>query len=183
MMAYPIYKKALERYGNNIPTYMDYEKDVLDLGLYSGTEFWGAFVNDTMASYVICFIIDGAVSFGSSKSDRLLDRNNPNAALFYTVSQHYMVQGFTFTTNGWRTLWHPTAINDYLERMGFRRVYCRLNLELSGIAKIIDWSKPLCWGKWIGLNHLFSKRWDLLNGFDKLTKIAKTFEVNQSNLV
>jgi hypothetical protein len=174
-LAYPIYRAALESYGERPPTESEYVENMERLAAYPGTEFWGAFYKGSMAAFAICQIVDGAVNLGSTKSDPELKRYNPNAALFYTISQHYLKNGLKYVSNGWRTLLHPTNINELLERLGFRKMFCRLNVQLSSFARIIDESNLVRWGSYVGLKKLVGKKWAQLEGFDKLVRIAETF--------
>jgi hypothetical protein len=71
---------------------------------------------------------------------------------------------------------HPTSINDFLERMGFRKVYGKLHLLLSPKARLISWSGILFWGKVLFLHKIFSRPWEKLEGFGKLIAIHKSFK-------
>jgi hypothetical protein len=174
-MAYPIFCKALNEYGLHTPTESDYAETIRQMALYPGTEFWGAFVGDTLAAFATCQIIDGAVTLGSTKSDPEMNKHNVNGALFYAITRHYLQRGMSYVSNGCRTLYHPTTIDDFLERMGFRKVFCRLNVELSGIASVIHATRLVRWTKWLGAPFLFSKQWPQLVGFDKLMRISESF--------
>jgi hypothetical protein len=145
------------------------------LAAYPGTEFWAAFHDGRMAAFATCQIVDGAVTLGTTKSDPELDRYNPNAALFYCIAHHYLQNGLRYVSNGSRTLWHPTSINEFLTRLGFRKVFCKVHVELSPFARIIDKSRLVKSGRFLGLSKLSRNRWALLEGFDRLVKIAKTF--------
>lgn len=179
-LAYAIQRAALVRYGGQPPTETEWVAHVDQLAAYAGTEFWGAFYDGRLAAFSICLVIDGAVDLGSAKSDPGLHKYEPNAALFYTVCKHYLGGGLGYVTNGARTLSHPTAINDYLEKLGFRRVPCRVEVELSPVAKAIDASGLVRWGRSAGLARLFGARWSQLESFGRLMTIAKTFDAEPS---
>lgn len=173
--AYPIHRAAAESYGQDPPSESEYAETIERLSAYAGTEFWGAFVDERMAAFAMCQTVDDAVILGSTKSDRELDKHNPNAALFYALSQDYLQRGLKYVSNGSRTLLHPTAINEFLERLGFRKVPCRVNVELSRTARIIDRSRVAKWGGRVGIPRLAGGRWDKVAGFDELMRIADTF--------
>ncbi len=175
-LAYPIYQTALRGYGTRPPEATRFAEDVDRWASYPGTEFWGAFHEGKMGAYVVCRVIDGAVAMISSKSDPELHKHKPNAALFYTLSRYYLRDGLQYITGGSRALLHPTAIQDFLEKLGFRKAFCRVNVELSPMARIADRSRIVQWGTYLGLRNLFGPRWRQLEGLDKLMRIASSFE-------
>jgi hypothetical protein len=175
-LAYPIQRAALVRYGGRPPTEAEWAEHVDHLAGYPGTEFWGAFHDGHLAAFAVCLIIDGAVDLGSAKSDPDFHKYEPNAALFHTVCKHYLGNGLGYVTNGSRTLSHPTAINDFLEKLGFRKVHCRVDVELSPVAKIIDAAGLVKWGRYAGFPKLIGARWSQLESFARLMTIARTFD-------
>ena len=175
-MAYPIYRSAVESYGESPPTEVEHVEQVKQMATYPGTEFWASFYKGRMAAFAICQVVDNAVTLGSTKSVAELNRYNPNAALYYSIAQYYLNDGRRYITNGWRTLWHPTSINDFLERIGFRKIFCKVNVQLSNIAEIIVKSHFSKWGAFFGLQRLSKKKWAQLEGFQKLVEIAETFK-------
>jgi hypothetical protein len=174
-LAYPIHRAALESYGVHPPTARAYARTIESMAEYRGTEFWAAFRGNRMAAYATCQVIDDAVTLGSTKSDPELDRHNPNAALFYSIARHYLHYGLRYISNGSRTLWHPTHINEFLTTLGFRRVYCRVHVQLSPAARLIDESRVAAWGRFLGLARLAGRKWAQLQGFDHLMHIARSF--------
>jgi hypothetical protein len=173
--AYPVYRGAVESYGGSVPTRAEYARRVERLAAYPGTEFWAAFRGQRMAAFATCQVVDNAVILGSTKSDPEFHRHNPNAALFYTIARHYLRQGRRYVSNGSRTLWHPSNINDFLLTLGFRKIHCRLHVQLSTVARLIDGSRVVAWGRFLGLARFAGGRWAQLEGFDRLVRIAKTF--------
>jgi hypothetical protein len=176
-MAYSLYTKALESYGlknSKIPSKDEYKQTIIKQSKYSGFELWGAFVKEQLAAFSTCIIIDGAVNLGSTKSDPELHKYYPNNALFYNITRHYLQKkNILYVTNGYRTLLHPTSINDFLIRMGYRRIYCRLNIELSYFAKLLINSGVVLLGKHI--KKIFPDLGAKVNGLLKLIEISKTF--------
>jgi hypothetical protein len=140
------------------------------------TEIWGAFADDRLAAYAVCLLADNAVSVCTVRSNPLLHNYCPNNALFYEITRHYLRErGKLYITNGSRTLLHPTTINDFLLRMGYRRIYCRLNTELSATARTILHSQVGRWGKYVGAAALLGPRWANIEAFFKLMEISRTF--------
>jgi hypothetical protein len=176
-LAYPIFSAALASYGRRAPAEHEYAEGIRQTAVYPGTEFWGAFHGDDMAAFATCRTLDGAVELISAKSDPRLHKFEPNSALFYTMCKDYLADGaLAYVSNGSRTLWHPTTINTFLEKLGFRKVYCRVNVELSAPARAIDLMGPARWGGRLGFDKLFGDRWAQLEGFGRLMTIAGTFK-------
>jgi hypothetical protein len=174
--SYPIYSMAMTEYGEKPPTQTQYARQVESMAKYHGVEFWGAFYQTRMAAFAICTVQDQAVLLGSTKSAPDLDKHNPNAALFHSISKHYLESGMKYVTNGSRTMWHPTHINEFLETLGFRKVYCRLNVEMSTLARFISLLRVNKWGPLLGTRILMRRKWMQLDGFYRLLRIASTFQ-------
>ncbi len=155
-----------------------YREYIFNKGEYEGYELWGAFVGDIMASYASAVVMDGAVLLESAKSDPGLQQHCPNNALFYRMTEHYLRErGKLYITNGPRTLLHPTKINDMLIRMGYRKIYCRLNLELSLAAKLILLTGVRKWHKYLAVfRNRFPGPLAKLQSFLALVEISLTFK-------
>jgi hypothetical protein len=175
-LAYPIYRDSVAGYGPRPPTESEYVEQMERWATYPGTEFWAAFHKDKMVAFVFCLVVDNAVGFASSKSAQEFHKYKPNSALFYSISRHYLSHGRKYLTNGWRELWHPTGINEFLEKLGFRKVFCRVHVELSPAAKIVRRPHLVRWGASVGLDRLFGMKWGQLEGFQRLVTIAETFK-------
>ena len=175
-LAYPLFRLAQEKYHMVPLTESEYRSQIEQVSQYPGTVFWGAFVQDRLAAFSTCLIMDNAVALGSTKSDPELHGCCPNNALFYTIAKHYLSQtGISYVTNGSRTLLHPTTINDFLERMGYRRIHARLNVVVSPKARLLQRTGIAAWGKALGLPRFFPEKWERLQGFRQLMQIAETF--------
>ncbi len=178
-ISYNIYVKALVSYGakrSHIPERDEYRSAILNPQKYEGIEHWGVFIGKRLVGTATCILLGDAVKLGTTKSDPQYHKYCPNNALFYTITQHYLRErGFGYITNGSRTLWHPTTINEFLMRQGYRRVYCRLNVELSRIAGLLFSSQLAAWGEYVGLEKILRKQWHKIEGLSKLIKISRTF--------
>lgn len=175
-LSYDIYINALNSYGyssSQIPSKKEYRDHILRLAQYSGTEIWGAFVKNELAAYAVCKIIDNAVNLGSTKSNSDLHRYCPNNALFYSITRHYLRErGVRYVTNGARTLLHTTSINDFLIRMGYRRIFCRIHVELAKFLRFLLFTRVDIWGKALhGLKILPTPQWKKAQSFLKLLEI------------
>ncbi len=139
-----------------------------------GQGILGSIHGDKLAAFASCQIIDRAVLLSSTHSDPELHRHKANSALFYSVTRHYLQHGMLYVSNGSRTLWHATSINDFLRRLGFRRVYCRVNIEASPLLKTVDLVRLARWGRYLGLPKLLGNRWLQLEGCHRLFRISET---------
>lgn len=170
---------------NILPTriisYEDYFKVIAFQNEYSGFELWGAFFNDKLVGFATCVIMDNAVLIGSSKSNSNFHHLYPNNAMYYTITKHYLAErGFQFISNGPRTLLHTTTINDFLIRMGFKRVYARLNIELSEKVELINkFRVATLIQKMKFLEHIFPQQYNKIKAFNKLIEISKSFQANE----
>jgi hypothetical protein len=177
--AYPIYVESLVSYGylkSEIPEPSKFNKEIILKSQYAGTRYWAAYAEGTMIAYSTCFEVDGGVSLGSTKSLKAFQKLNANSALFYEICKYYLGEGQAlYVSNGRTNLLHPTKINDFLELIGFRKIYGKLNLELSTIAKIVHVTRIGTWGKYILLPKIKPKLWGKIEGFSKLMEIEKSF--------
>lgn len=178
-LAHDIYVMSMKAYGVSkslIRSRAGYREEIAAMRAAGEIEFWGAFVGDQLAAFSICLIADDAVSFGSSKSDPQFHSHCPNNALFYTITRHYLRErGLRYITNGSRTLSHPTSINQMLIRMGFRQIYCRLNVVMTPPAKMIHYSGIGRWGKCVKALKVPGFPWDKIQAFHTLVEISRTF--------
>ena len=179
-LAFRIYSEAVASYGGKPPAEAEYAGAIGRMAAYSGTEFWGAFRGDGLAAFAVVssrpsFGLNRAVTLGSTKSDPSLNRYNPNAALFYSLTKYYLSQGMSYVTNGSRTLWHPTSINDFLVTLGFRRVYCRVNVELAPLVRLTERTRLLSLAKNLPLESILGSRWRRLQGLERLIAISRSF--------
>ncbi|MCE5253307.1 MAG: GNAT family N-acetyltransferase [Actinomycetia bacterium] len=172
---FPIYCAACEQYGVSAPTLEEFREGAKRSAAYRGSEFWGAYYDEIMVAYATCVVQDDAVSLGSTKSLPDYDKYQSNAALFYSICEHYSQRGLRYITNGSRTLWHPTQINDYLQRLGFRKVYCRLNLEMSPPLAAVHKTQLLHLAGALHLEKVIGRPWHKLMGLAKLVDIAESF--------
>lgn len=181
--SYEIFFNAQKSYGadeKEIITKNDYKRMIGEQSKYDGLEFWGAFIGDRLVAFSTCLVADEAVSLTTSKSNPIYHKAYPNNALFYSLTKHYLVdRGYKYVTNGPRTLLHPTTINDLLIRMGFKRVYARLNIELSDNVQLINkFSVGTLIQKMKFLKYIFPKQYNKMSAFNNLIEISRSFEPN-----
>lgn len=179
-MAYDVYKKSLLSFGydnSKIDSKIQFEKNTLRKCNYEGYELWGAFVQKKLVAYATPTIIDNAAILGNTYSDSDFNNQNPNSALFYEITKHFLCERkLSFVSNGHRSLIPHTSINEFLERMGYRKIYGRLNVEFSPFAKNLSYFASGNSGKLISLVlRSFNSSYLKFRAFGNLVNISKTF--------
>jgi hypothetical protein len=137
---FAVYAAAFRRYGTLPP--MDqsgFTVEFREHALYRGRETWGAFVGGTLVAWASCIVIGDAVDLASWKSDPEYYKARPNNALLYALTHHYLGErGVRYVMSGSRSLLHQTRVQDFEEKMGYRRVYCPLRIELSPATAAVN---------------------------------------------
>lgn len=113
-----------------------------------GYECWGTFVDNRLVAWCRCYIVDGAATISQWKSDLEYRNKCPNNAMLYELTREYLRnRGLRYVTNGSRTVGHSTRVHEFCQRMGYRKAYAKLGLQVSllhgGVLKFFG--KPLVW--------------------------------------
>jgi len=172
---YEVYAAAYRQYGSDLPTVSadDFARAAMRNAEYPGRENWGAFVDGALVAYLSCIVVDDIVMRSSSKSIPSMQWAHPNEALSYLTARHYLRErDMAYVVSGWRVLYHPTQIQDFLISLGFRRVYCPVRIALHPALNVVLRSGVHRWGAaGIGLiSKLLLRR---LKAVDRLVHIAK----------
>ena len=136
---FPVYAAAVADYHTKVScaSAEQFYQEVIQAARYPGRETWGAFIGDKFVAYISCLVIDGAAGLSWGKSDPAFHTNYPNNALIYTLTRHYLLERkYRYATGGARVVKHPTRVQDFLTKMGYRRVYCPLRLELHAVISM-----------------------------------------------
>ncbi len=173
--AYPVLATALLSKGERPPGLASFLSEVRTQSAYPGTEYWAAFVGDVLVAYSVCQRLDGAVALHKAKSLPEYHHLNPNPALFFSLASHYAAGGARYVTNGSRALLHPTAIHEFLERHGFRRIHARLQVERSFTARWVARTHLPRLAGLLGLRRLAPRAWARVEGFEQLGQIEASF--------
>jgi hypothetical protein len=153
---YEMHSAACARYGDGvIESPSHFEQHVRRFAGYSGHELWGAFVGEQLAAYAVCVVLQDAVNMSALKAHPAHLKACPNNALVYHITSHYLRErNVGYVTDGSRVLHHETSFQDFLSRMGYRRVYCPLKTVFSPAAKLVLASGVDRWGRRLGLHKL-----------------------------
>jgi hypothetical protein len=178
--AYQVHCEAISSYGvvkSSIPT-IDQFRDVFRrMSKYSGFEIWGAYVKNRLVAFATCLVVDNAVTLTNTRSDPEYHKHRPNNALIYEITRHYLKnRNVSYVSNGPRNLLHQTSINSFLIKMGYRKIYGRLNLVLSKKANFLILTGIGVWGKYLTfLKRYLPNQLSSLNGFLKIIEISRSF--------
>lgn len=139
---YEVYKKAVSSYLRK-----SYELEIKEIFIekmknWKNFKVYGAFSkeNKELSSYVLLIINDSYISFSVLKSIPEYEKMGVNAAIVSYILEKYnqkLNKNF-YICDGERNILHETYFQNYLEKyFGFRKVYCKLNLEYRSIFSII----------------------------------------------
>ncbi len=143
---YYIYKKASSENGatgGNIESEVSFCLGLEIKAKSEMHEFWVMQVEERIVAYCECLLINGAVRLISGKLDQDYRKLNPNNALFFGLTQHYLTERKkSYVTNGQKTIHHPSNVNTLFENLGYRKVYCRPRIaysaKLSPLASVLS---------------------------------------------
>jgi hypothetical protein len=171
---YPVYKAAFRHYGTRPPlSETGFVDEFTTQALYPGRETWGAFVGDTLAAWVSCLVIEDVVLTSSSKSDPTFFGAHPNNAVLYVLTRHYLRErGLKYVSAGARVMRHKTNVQDFKERMGYRRVHCRLRVELSRKGSFVNALRVPSWVRSVLPGARLNTAIDNLEALSALVRIA-----------
>ncbi len=129
---YECYRAAFSRYSHATPASEDdFRANILkQVGYESVFENWGVFVEDRLAGYAQCIVEDEkGVATNVIKYDPDYMRDYTSYAMMDTLLNHYVAGKGLPMSNGTRAVSHDSNVQDFLLKFGFRRQYCRLNVQ------------------------------------------------------
>ena len=139
---YEVYKKAVSSYLRK-----SYKLEIKEIFIekmknWKNFKVYGAFSKESkeLSSYVLLIVNDSYTSFSVLKSIPKYEKMGVNAAVVSYILEEYnqkLNKNF-YICDGERNILHETYFQNYLEKyFGFRKVYCKLNLEYRSIFLII----------------------------------------------
>jgi hypothetical protein len=171
---YDVYAAAFRHYGSRPAlTSVEFTTEFLRHAEYPGRETWGAFISGKLVAWESCVVVDDAVMSASAKSDPIYFKSRPNNALVYSLTRHYLQERqLSYITAGSRVLVHDTNVQDFKLRMGYRKVYCPLRIELSRLASFMASLSLNAWGRRIGLGKILRGPLNQLDALAAVVRIA-----------
>lgn len=139
---YEVYKQSVFSYIKK--SYNIENKDVFikKIENWTGYKIYGAFSkeNNILSSYALLTIHDSYVNFNVLKSIPKDEKYGVNAAIVSYILENFnnkLSKNF-YICDGERNVLHETFFQEYLEKyFGFRKAYCKLNLEYRISVKLV----------------------------------------------
>lgn len=129
---FEVHAKAATRYEHyESPSPDEFSRWMRSLAQRPDVEVFGVFAGEKLVAYGVAATVGESVRVGSTKFDPDSSTLMPMYGLYYTLARHYLQKGYRFVDNGSRPLMHQTSVDEFLERMGWRKAYCRLGLETT----------------------------------------------------
>ncbi|MBM4396217.1 MAG: hypothetical protein FJ087_11050 [Deltaproteobacteria bacterium] len=173
---FAVYRAAFERYDVHVTalTAEGFAAEVRRNAAYPGRESWGAFADGRMVAWASCIVVDDVVLLASAKSDPAHLKAMPNNAIAYELARHYLRdRRMRYVTDGSRTVAHDTRYQDFLLRMGWRKVFCPLRLVLSPAARLAARSGADRWGRLLLLHRLAPVPFARVEALAAMDRIAR----------
>ena len=171
-----VYKAAVSRHAgrDHIASQEEFVKGIEKAAELNAWEIWGAFYNGQLAAYVVCLVIEDAVIKSSSKSDPHLLKVNPNDAVSFVLTKHYIRENKArYVSSGARSIYHETNVQNFMLTHGYRQIYCPLRVEFRRDILPIVKSGIGHWGRYLGLNKLLPGKMGKIRAACELARIAK----------
>jgi len=103
-----------------------------------GFEYWGVFsLNNDLIGYMQCIREEKGICTSVIKYDPNGLNLYSSYALLDSILDYYLNNQGVIVSNGSRSIYHDTNIQNYLLKFGFEKIYCHLNVEYSPLVKII----------------------------------------------
>ena len=170
---YEPYAAAMNRYGSQPKSRESFAAGIMEMDM-AGSEWWACLVDGEPASWAHLIVVENTAYLSGSKSDPKHYKARPNNAMCYVLTKKYLCnRGIKYITDGVRVLLHETQFQDFLEDMGYRRIYCPLRVELSPLAALAIGSGLGRWGRYVGLGKLAPARLAQLQAAMRLVQVAR----------
>lgn len=130
---YSVYVKAYERYDTHEPMFSEREFCNAVEDLPEDTEWWGVYDRETseLVAFSENYIENDTCFYVTMWLEPEAMANFAGYLLFHEMELHYLqTRGFTYVSDGSRSLSHDTNIHDFLIRkFNFRKAYGCLHVE------------------------------------------------------
>jgi hypothetical protein len=126
---YECYSSAFARYkGQERPESREFfERRVRD-DTGGPFDYWIVSAEGKLAGFAKCIVSGDHVAISVLKFNPLYMRLYAPRALLDGMLQVYVAEEHKMVTNGFRSIGHDTNVQEFLERFGFRKVYCDLKV-------------------------------------------------------
>jgi hypothetical protein len=125
---YACYASAFNRYRNAMPVAQQDFRRQIEKMRTGPFECWGVFVGQHLAGYSQCVIERQSAATSVIKLDPSFLKYYTSYALLHGIAEHYVCQRGLIVINGNRSILHGTAFQEFLLKLGFKKLFCRLNI-------------------------------------------------------
>ena len=143
---FDVYKAAFSNYNTLLDPLNKkefYERiDTLGDDIY---DLWGVYRGEQLIAYTEIRKLGKVRNTSITKFHPGYLKDYPSYALFYTLIDYYLSsQEVSYITNGTRSIFHKTNIQDFLiKKFNYRRAYCMLHIYYKPSVKMmINWLYP-----------------------------------------
>lgn len=136
--AYGVYLQACTRYKNadTIPE-ETFKADLTAKSQKHNMKLFGVFHEDKLIAYMTVLDFEHYAMGDIAAFDPAFSNYYPMYGLYYYVAHYFVTErGYKEFDRGSKPLMHETEIDEFLEKMEYRKKYCRLGFYLSTPAKI-----------------------------------------------
>lgn len=154
---YSVYAAATSRYeGVKAVSEEEFRRGYQARQGLEGFCFYGAFLQGQLVAYLSCIVIDDVALSSAMKSHPDFLKELPNNGLVFEFTRHFLRdRHMRYCYNGHRNVVHQTSMHDFLiKRLGYRRSYCRLCVEMRPALSLAVKSGLGRWGRHLGLSRL-----------------------------
>jgi hypothetical protein len=134
---YECYSSAYKRYNNAVPADEEvFKSSIMATSDADVFEYWGVFVGTELVGYCQCIVENKQVATNVIKYNPDYLKYYSSYALMDSLLCYYVGERNMTMSNGTRSIAHDTNMQDYLLKFGFRKQYCRLNIEYNPWMKM-----------------------------------------------
>jgi hypothetical protein len=179
---FPVYQAAYCGWGIRPPlSEAGFFDETMKQAGYAGRETWGAFIAGILVAWESCLVVGDASMSVSAKSNPAYHRSRPNNALVYVLTRHYLRdRGMKYHGAGSRVLLHPSNVQAFQERMGYRKVHSNLRVALGWKGALASASRPQSWPGFT-LPGRVGSAVDRLRAFGLMMEIARSCAASNSS--
>lgn len=139
---YNVYKESVNSYSKQSYRLLSKEKFITEIKQKENVKIYGAFEKKTnkLCSYALLIIEKNYINFSVLKSIPAYEKFGVNAAIVSQILEDFNkdLNEHFYICDGERNVLHETSFQNYLEKyFGFRKAYCRLNIEYVFWMRII----------------------------------------------
>lgn len=137
--AYSVYVQACTRYKNaDVIPEEKFRADLINKSQKNNSKMFGVFFEDKLIAYMTVLDFDQYAMGDIAAFDPDYSNYYPMYGLYFYVARYFVAErGYKEFDRGSKPLLHETEIDEFLEKLGYRKKYCRLGLYLNLPIRIL----------------------------------------------